>query len=214
MFGIINYQVFVVSTIALCLTPGVDTIYILTRAISGGRREGIASALGINAGLVVHTVLVATGLSLVLAASQIAFTALKFAGAAYLVVMGVRSILNRESALADAASSEEGQAAELPSKTFLQGVLTNVLNPKIILFFLALLPQFVATPNEFGALPFLLLGLTYVVCSTIWTICLVLLASPLSALLRRSERAGRAANVVSGGVYVALGAMVLMTSRS
>ena len=93
MLGIVGYGGFVASAAALCLTPGIDTVYILTRTVSGGRREGLASALGINAGLVVHTILVAAGLSLVLAASPVAFNVIKVAGAAYLAVMGVRSIL-------------------------------------------------------------------------------------------------------------------------
>ena len=94
MLGIVGYGGFVASAAALCLTPGIDTVYILTRTVSGGRREGLASALGINAGLVVHTILVAAGLSLVRAASPVAFNVIKVAGAAYLAVMGVRSILS------------------------------------------------------------------------------------------------------------------------
>lgn len=218
MFGIVNYAGYLAATVALCLTPGIDTIYIVTRAASGGRSEGIASALGINTGLVVHTVLVATGLSLLLAASEVAFTVVKVAGAGYLIVMGIRSILSRESALAQAA--EGGDAADGASKagsarkTYAQGVLTNVLNPKIILFFLALLPQFVSTPNEFGPVPFLVLGLTYTAFSTLWTLVLVLIAAPFSRLLRRSAGAGRATNVVSGLIYMVLGGMVFVTSRS
>ena len=188
MLGIVGYGGFVASAAALCLTPGIDTVYILTRTVSGGRREGLASALGINAGLVVHTILVAAGLSLVLAASPVAFNVIKVAGAAYLAVMGVRSILSG------------------------QGVLTNVLNPKIILFFLALLPQFVATPNSFGPVPFLVLGLTYVALSTLWTVVIVLVAAPFSRLLTRSPRAGRVTSVVSGLVYIALGAMIFFTA--
>ena len=217
MFGVVNYAAFLAATVALCLTPGVDTIYILTRSIAGGRAEGVASALGINTGLVVHTVLVATGLSLVLAASPVAFTAIKVAGAVYLVVMGVRSVLSDSSSLDVAAgqAAGEGASAGLMSmrKTYAQGVATNVLNPKIILFFLALLPQFVATPNGFGAVPFLILGLTYTVVSTLWTLVLVMLASPLSRLLRRSRRAGRVTGVVSGVVYMLLGGAVFLTSR-
>ena len=220
MFGIVNYAGFLAATVMLCLTPGIDTIYILTRSMAGGRGEGVASALGINTGLLVHTVLVATGLSLVLASSPVAFTVLKVAGAVYLVVMGIRSVLSHESVLGtDVAAGGAGEAgadgtSRSSLKTYGQGVLTNVLNPKIILFFLALLPQFVAVPNGFGPLPFLLLGLTYTVISTIWTLVLVLISSPFARLLRRSERAGRATNVVSGIVYMLLGGMVFVTSRS
>lgn len=211
MLGIANYAAFVAATVTLCLTPGIDTVYILTRSLAGGRAEGVASALGINTGLVVHTVLVATGLSLLLAASPVAFGAVKVCGAAYLAVMGVRCIaaaVRGEAGALSAASA--GGEARRPWRTYLQGVATNVLNPKIILFFLALLPQFVELPNAYGPLPFLVLGLTYVVLSTAWTLVIVLAASPLSRLLTGSERASRVTSVVSGLVYVALGAALLM----
>ena len=91
-------------------------------------------------------------------------------------------------------------------------MLTNVLNPKIILFFLALLPQFVAMPNNFGPVPFLALGLTYVALSTLWTVVIVLVAAPFSRLLTRSPRAGRVTSVVSGLVYIVLGAMIFLTA--
>lgn len=224
MLGIVGYGGFVASAAALCLTPGIDTIYILTRTIAGGRREGFASALGINCGLVVHTVLVATGLSLVLAASPVAFGIIKVAGAAYLAVMGVRSIVSGGSSFSavgdraekdgerDAGSARGGVLSGSALCVFGQGVLTNVLNPKIILFFLALLPQFVATPNEYGPLPFLALGLTYVALSTLWTMVIVLVAGPFSRLLTSSERAGRLTSVVSGLVYIALGATIFLTT--
>ena len=129
MLGIVGYGGFVASAAALCLTPGIDTVYILTRTVSGGRREGLASALGINAGLVVHTILVAAGLSLVLAASPVAFGAIKVAGAAYLAVMGVRSILSGGSSFS-VGEGDEGASTGSSLRTFAQGVLTNVpLNP-------------------------------------------------------------------------------------
>ena len=226
MLSIENYAGFVAAAAALCLTPGIDTVYILTRTIAGGRAEGLASALGINTGLVVHTVLVAAGLSLVLAASPVAFGAIKIAGAAYLVVMGVRSVLSGGASFSTAAGEKSAPGgARTPAgspaapgapaplaRTYAQGVLTNVLNPKIILFFLALLPQFIAVPNEHGPLPFLALGLTYTALSTLWTVVIVAIAAPLSRLLARSECAGRVTAVVSGLVYVALGGMIFFTA--
>ena len=226
MLSIENYAGFVAAAAALCLTPGIDTVYILTRTIAGGRAEGLASALGINTGLVVHTVLVAVGLSLVLAASPVAFGAIKVAGAAYLVVMGVRSMLSGSTSFSAAAGEKSAPGGARTSagspaapgapaplaRTYAQGVLTNVLNPKIILFFLALLPQFIAVPNEHGPLPFLALGLTYTALSTLWTVVIVAIAAPFSRLLARSERAGRVTAVVSGVVYVALGGMIFFTA--
>ena len=189
MLGIVGYGGFVASAAALCLTPGIDTVYILTRTVSGGRREGLASAFGINAGLVVHTILVAAGLSLLLAASPVAFNVIKVAGAAYLAVMGVRSILSGGSSFSVGERVGE-PAAGSNLRVFAQGVLTNVLNPKIIL----------------------LLGLTYVALSTLWTVVIVLVAAPFSRLLTRSPRAGRVTAVVSGLVYIALGATIFLTA--
>ena len=211
MLGIVNYGAFVASTVALCLTPGIDTVYILTRSLAGGRREGVASALGINTGLLVHTVLVATGLSLLLSACAPAFFAVKLCGAAYLVVMGIKSIVAAARGEAGVLTVGEGVQASDPRKTYLQGVATNVLNPKIVLFFLALLPQFVSPANAFGPVPFLVLGLTYVVFSTVWTLVLVMASAPLSGWLSSNESAGRVTGVVSGLVYMALGAMVFAT---
>ena len=222
MLSIVNYGVFVASAAALCLTPGIDTVYILTRTVAGGRREGLASALGINTGLLVHTVLVAAGLSLVLAASSVALGATKIAGAAYLAVMGARNIVSSAGAFAvDGGTEDSGAGAGTAGapratthplwQTYVQGVLTNVLNPKIILFFLALLPQFVTVPNEHGPLPFLALGCTYAVLSTAWTVVIVLIAAPFARLLRKSERAARLTSVFSGVIYIILGAMILFT---
>ena len=171
MLGIVGYGAFVASAAALSLTPGIDTVYILTRTMAGGRREGLASAFGINTGLIVHTLLVAAGLSLVLAASPIAFGIIKFAGAAYLIVMGIKSLLSqgpsfstqKESPVETRASSaEKGMDEKSTSgalRTYCQGVLTNVLNPKIILFFLSVAStvcrnaQLVWFNSFFGARP-------------------------------------------------------------
>ena len=211
MLGIVNYGAFVASTVALCLTPGIDTVYILTRSLAGGRREGVASALGINTGLLVHTVLVATGLSLLLSACAPAFFVVKLCGAAYLVVMGIRSVVAAARGEAGALVVGVGTQASDPRKTYLQGVATNVLNPKIVLFFLALLPQFVSPANSFGPVSFLVLGMTYVVFSTTWTLVLVMASAPLSGWLSSNESVGRVTGVVSGLVYMALGAMVFAT---
>ena len=123
----------------------------------------------------------------------------------------MRSVISTGSALELGAEGNAGAATASPLKTYAQGVATNVLNPKIILFFLALLPQFVMTPNGFGPVPFLILGLTYTVVSTIWTLALVLLASPLTKLLRHGNKAGRFANVVTGLVYIVLGLAIFLT---
>ncbi|MBA2303196.1 MAG: LysE family translocator [Acidobacteria bacterium] len=129
--------IFVFAGLALNLTPGPDMAYVAARATSGGRVPGVVSALGIAAGTVVHITLVAVGLASMLAAVPAAHVALRYAGASYLVYLGARTWLSNERTLADTAPS--GGLA----KVFWQGAVTNVLNPKVALFFLAFLPQFV-----------------------------------------------------------------------
>src|SRR5437660_12911981 len=168
MIGIHDYWLFVATGVLLNLTPGQDTLYILGRSIAQGRRIGLASALGISAGSVIHTLAAALGCSAVLATSASAFLVLKVVGAVYLVYLGVRMLITRTAAFGttDIAGSVDTWTA------FRQGMLTNVLNPKVALFFLALMPQFIepASPTKVGA--FLLLGLTFITtgtaCASFW----------------------------------------------
>ena len=162
MFGIHDFPVFLVAGIVLNLTPGPDTFYILSRSLAQGALAGVASALGIASGLFVHTLLAALGLSAFLAASTTAFTIIKLAGAAYLIYLGWRMLVSRPEA---AASSPAAARAGLLA-IFRQGVLTNVLNPKIALFFLAFLPQFV-NPTQPANPQLALLGATFVILSAV-----------------------------------------------
>src|SRR5947208_3505382 len=177
MLGIHDYWLFVATGVLLNLTPGQDTLYILGRSIARGRRIGLASALGISAGSVVHTLAAALGLSAVLATSASAFLVLKVVGALYLVYLGVRMLITRTAAFAatDIADSVDTWTA------FRQGMLTNVLNPKVALFFLALMPQFIEpdSPAKVGA--FLLLAVTFLTTGTACCLVLALGASPVQA---------------------------------
>ena len=205
MFGIVNFGAFILSAIVLNLTPGADTIYVLSRSATGGRARGIASALGISTGILIHTVLAALGLSVILSSSALAFNLVKLAGALYLIVMGSKTIRSKESLFAGEAAPEKGSTM----KVYRQGVLTNTLNPKVALFFLALLPQFVSLGNPYGMLPFLLLGLTFVLTSTLWSLFIAYIASFLSKALNKSPVISAVSNKVAGMVYVLLGVKVL-----
>src|ERR1700736_733039 len=149
MFGIHDFALFVTTGILLNLTPGPDTLYILGRSVAHGRRAGVASALGISVGSIFHTGAAALGLSAFLATSAWAFTAVKLAGAAYLIFLGVRALVQRGQNVSVPA---EFKANTVPA-AFRQGILTNILNPKVALFFLAFLPQFIdaATPSKLAA---------------------------------------------------------------
>lgn len=206
MNGIEHYGAFVAACILLNLTPGADTLYILTRSVAQGRRAGLWSALGISAGCLVHTTLAALGLSLLLAASAWAFTAVKVAGAAYLIGLGAMALFGRHRALVP-----EGEPFPLPNpvKLLAHGLVTNVLNPKVALFFLAFLPQFI-DPSRGGPWSFGLLGLTFFATGTLWCLILVFASSALTATLRR-PRVGPWLNRGSGLVFVGMGLAVLFS---
>ena len=205
MLGIINYPGFLLSAILLNLTPGADTIYILSKTAVGGRRRGIVSALGISTGCLVHTVLAALGLSAILSSSATAFNLMKLLGAGYLIAMGVRTIRSKESLFQmDTDEKDEGLWA-----VYRQGVLTNVLNPKVALFFLALLPQFVETGNRFGPIPFLVLGLTFCITGTFWCVFVACIGTLFNRILRSSPSAQWGASKIPGGMYVRVGINVL-----
>ena len=170
--------------------------------MTGGRKAGVVSALGITAGAFIHTILAALGLSVILAKSATAFNVVKLLGAAYLIYMGVRTFLNKQPLLDDA--SQPGAPMGL-RKVFFQGMLTNVLNPKVALFFLAFLPQFIDPANSFGPLPFLLLGCTFLCTSTLWCITLAFLSDAIRRLLARRAGVSKALNKITGVVFVALG---------
>ena len=134
-----NLLLFFTASLALIVAPGPDMLYVLTRGVTQGRPAGLVSAAGVCSGILVHTAFAAVGLSTILAQSAVAFSVVKYVGAAYLVYLGVRTILDREGF---AAPGQEAERARLAT-VFHQGVLSNVLNPKVALFFLAFLPQFV-----------------------------------------------------------------------
>ena len=168
MFGIINYKLFILSGILLNITPGADTLYILGRGISQGRKSAIISALGISAGCLVHTILAAFGLSAILEKSIFAFNIVKWIGALYLIYLGINSIKSKEIVF----DNIENTKIISSKKIFLEGVVTNVLNPKVALFFLSFLPQFISTNNNYGFIPFLILGFTFIITGTFWGLIL------------------------------------------
>ena len=163
MTGIDHLPLFIAAGILLNLTPGPDVLYIVTHALRQGARAGMVAALGITAGCFVHIAAAALGVSALMAASSTAFTVLKWAGAAYLVYVGIRLLISRAPSFAinsGAVGARPIRAGGLKS-IFFQGFWTNVLNPKVALFFLAFVPQFIAPGVENKAMVFLLLGLLF-----------------------------------------------------
>jgi threonine/homoserine/homoserine lactone efflux protein len=183
MSDIHHLWLFVVSGFLLNITPGQDTMYIVGRTISQGRRAGLLSVFGISSGSVIHTLAAAFGLSAILATSVMAFSVVKFAGAAYLVYLGVRMLTDRSSQ----AMEPHAFTRERDWPVFRAGLLTNVLNPKVALFFMAFLPQFVDPAADSRVLPFLFLGAVFIVNGTLWCLVLVWGASTLSRRLRTNR---------------------------
>jgi len=209
MFGIHDFALFVATGILLNLTPGPDTLYILGRSIAHGRRAGIASALGISVGSIFHTGAAALGLSAFLATSAWAFTFVKLAGAAYLVFLGVRALLEGQDELSVPAHFKQGGAAA----AFRQGILTNILNPKVALFFLAFLPQFIDAAAPSKTVAFLVLGLTFVTTGTIWCLILAWFSSAFSARLRQSPTVTAVLNRAVGSLFIFLGLRLAVAAR-
>lgn len=203
MLGIHDYWLFVATGVLLNLTPGQDTFYILGRSITQGVRAGVASALGITVGSLTHTLLAAVGLSAILAASATAFTVVKLAGAAYLVYLGVRMLAARGSL----SSAPDARAVERASSfaAFRDGLVTNVLNPKVALFFLALMPQFIDPTSDSKVLAFVALGLTFVTTGTVWCLVLAIAAGRLRAFFARHPRRLGLLSRAAGGLFVVLG---------
>ena len=209
MFGTQHFWLFVVSGLLLNITPGQDTLYIVTRSVAQGRAAGLWSVLGISSGSVVHTLAAAFGLSAILATSASAFTIVKLAGAAYLVYLGVKMLLERPSAAAPAAAAPPPH--ESAWAIYRAAVLTNVLNPKVALFFLAFLPQVVAPDAGSRVAAFLFLGGVFVFNGTLWCLVLVLGASALSSRLRRNASGARRLRQATGAVFVGLGARLALS---
>src|ERR1700736_6326296 len=207
MFGIHDFGLFLAAGILLNLTPGPDTAYILGRSIAQGREAGIASALGICVGSIFHTCAAALGLSAILATSALAFGAIKLLGGAYLIFLGIKMILDRRKQVSLPVNFRRRTTAA----AFRQGVLTNVLNPKVALFFLAFLPQFIDPASNIKVAAFLALGLTFVTTGTIWCLALAWSAATFSKRLRQNQTLGQWLNRAVGSLLVFLGARLATT---
>lgn len=200
--GVDHIGLFIVAGILLNLTPGPDVLYIVANALRSGARAGIVAAMGITAGCFVHIFAAAIGVSALMAASATAFTVLKWAGAAYLVCVGLRMLLSRTPV---PASLSAGMAETAPAlkAIFLRGFLTNALNPKVALFFLAFVPQFIAPGVDNKPLAFLLLGLLFnfnaLWVNLGWALAAAWLAARITAVQRGTHWLERAAGIMFMG---------------
>jgi threonine/homoserine/homoserine lactone efflux protein len=202
-----SIALFSLASVALAVVPGPAVTYIVTHSIDKGRRAGIVSAFGIASGGLVHVVAATVGLSALIASSATAFTAVTLVGAAYLIAVGIRRISSGE---------QDGEIQSVPAphrELYVQGVVVNVLNPKTALFFLAFLPQFV-DPARGAIWPQVaFLGILFALIAFASDVSYALLADLLAGKLRRTGGGAKARRWVSGGIFVALGAVAATAHR-
>jgi len=209
MFGIINFETFVIAVIILSLTPGADTMYILSRSISQGKRAGVLSVLGIVTGTVFHIAFATLGLSIVLAKSAVAFETVKYLGAGYLIYLGIKSMLSKS----EAFELDQKQKKTNYKRIYFSGILTNILNPKVALFFLAFLPQFINPSYQNSSISFLALGLTFMTIGTSWCFILVFFSAKLSNSMRKNTKIKLWLDRITGGVFIALGIKLALSKK-
>jgi threonine/homoserine/homoserine lactone efflux protein len=199
---------FIVAALIVLLIPGPGVLYIVTRSLSQGRRAGFVSVLGLSAGALVHVVAATAGLSAILLASAAAFGAVKALGAAYLIYLGLRTILS-----SGAGAQEESTDRRSASRLFRDGVIVSVLNPKIAVFFLAFLPQFVDESRGSVAQQILALGLLYVTLALITDGAYAFLAGSVRHWIDARFMRGPLPRYASGAVYIGLGVSTAVSGR-
>jgi threonine/homoserine/homoserine lactone efflux protein len=198
--------VFALAAGVLVIIPGPNHIYIVTRSIAQGRRVGLASAFGVETGTLVHITAAAVGLSAVIASSAAAFNIVRYLGAAYLVFLGLRALLRDHEARLEDGATRTGSAR----RAYVDGILVNVLNPKVALFFLAFLPQFVDRSRGATSTQILVLGLVVFVIATTSDIVYALAAGALGSWLRGRPAFVRRQRYLTGGIYLGLAAVATL----
>lgn len=209
MFGIHDLTLFIISGLLLNIMPGPDSLLIMTRSATQGWRAGVAAVAGIGTGTMVHVLAAAIGLSAILATSATAFMVVKYVGAAYIIYMAIGLLRSKGSKAASVAVPPLQYR-----KIYTQGFLTNVLNPKVAIFFLAFVPQFIdaAAPNK--ALAFVVLGCIFNANGMLWCVSLALFTAFASARLKVSPLASTWLNRVTGGLFIWLGVKLALSKQS
>ena len=207
-----TYALFVAAALALLLVPGPAVIYIVARSVSGGRLTGLVSVLGVELGTLLHVAFAAAGLSAIVASSAAAFSGVKWLGAAYLVYLGLRQILGRDGGEEETELSE---GEESRFRVFYQSVLVQVLNPKVALFFLAFLPQFIDPSRGAAWTQVVVLGATLASLGMFTDGLYALLGGTAGGWIRkRGVGLRRAGRYVTGGIYIALGAVAAISGKN
>ncbi len=210
MPDIANLSLFLTAAFILSITPGPAILYTLARSLHGGKAEGVSSALGLFVGGLFHVFAAAIGLSSLLMTSAIAFSIVKYAGAAYLIHMGLRTLLTKDTV---SVNADAGVKQPQPRNVFYQGVITEALNPKTALFFLAFIPQFIDAEGGHVFTQFLLLGLITNGLNFTADFVVAMFAGPIGHRLKTSDRFRRGQRVASGCTLLGLGAYVAVADQ-
>jgi threonine/homoserine/homoserine lactone efflux protein len=203
-----NFLLFAFASLMLNITPGSDMLYVATRSTGQGVKAGIISSLGIMAGCFVHIIAAVAGLSFILRESAIAFSIVKYLGAAYLIYLGIRSLISKDNVFAiskaDAASNK---------KIFLQGAITNILNPKVALFFLAFLPQFISVDSANASIMILLLGIWFNISGTLVNIGVALVFGKMGNWMSGQQWFTKWQQKLTGAVLFFLGIKIALAKN-
>jgi threonine/homoserine/homoserine lactone efflux protein len=208
MFEVSTLVLFAAASAALIAIPGPAVIYIVTRGLAQGRSAGVVSALGVEAGALLHVAAAAVGLSALVASSAVAFTAIKYAGAAYLILLGIRKLTMRGDQV------HAGPSYERNGRLFRQGLIVNALNPKVAIFFLAFLPQFIDPARGAVAVQVAVLGVFFISIAAALDCAWAVAAGTVGNCLRDSETVRRRLDRVSGTAYVGLGVTAALARRT
>ncbi|MBC9794863.1 LysE family translocator [Sinomicrobium weinanense] len=208
--GIENFLAFVVTAVIFIITPGIDTVFVLNKSISQGKKAGLYSTLGINSGILVHTVFAALGLSMIVAKSVVIFMAIKYIGAAYLIYLGIAKLMTKKGTV---PVYGKGQPQKTSRQNYFSGLVTNILNPKVALFFIAFFPQFINPAQLQNPLPFMLLGGTFALLSTVWFLILTFFAGTFSKKFTEHPKVDYWMNKFSGAVFILMGLKIAFTRK-
>jgi threonine/homoserine/homoserine lactone efflux protein len=205
-----NIETFFLAAVIVVVTPGIDTIMVLTRSISNGRKAGLYSALGVGLGLLVHTCAAGFGLSAVIAKSAFAFHFIKYLGAAYLFYVGIRGLVESSSQHEIISNATERSGYR---KMFFSALLSDILNPKIAIFFLAFLPQFISSSQRNNPLPYLSLGLIIFLITLVWCMALAFAGGKAAVIFNRNRLAQFWLFKLSAFVFIFLGIKLALIKK-
>jgi threonine/homoserine/homoserine lactone efflux protein len=208
MNSIQNFDLFLLSSFLIIALPGQDFIYVTTRGVALGKKAGVLSAIGISVGLLVHTLLAACGLSIILNASEVAYRIIQYMGAAYLVYIGVQTLRSKDE-MFTWQEVREVRAQDI----FLQGILTNVFNPKALIVFVAFLPQFIDMKVSGSMTPFFILGGTLALIAIIWFSIVGLFAGMIGVFVKTNKYFQRVIKYAAGSILIGLGIRLALEKK-